>query len=89
MFATSTTSALISSTPGQQHEQHDRGLRADQDRRAAPGRRLEPDRRIELLFEHTLPDDRQADCVLCDRQGRSMAALEAKRARTDPIRAQE
>ncbi|MYH56641.1 MAG: hypothetical protein F4145_01200, partial [Boseongicola sp. SB0675_bin_26] len=33
-----------------------------------------------VLFEHTLPDGTQADYVLCDRQGRPMAALEAKRA---------
>ena len=42
-----------------------------------------------VLFEHALPDGTQADYVLCDRQGRSMAALEAKRASTDPIRAQD
>ena len=42
-----------------------------------------------VLFEHTLPDGTQADYVLCDRQGRPMAALEAKRASTDPIRAQD
>ena len=42
-----------------------------------------------VLFEQTLPDGTQADHVLCDRQGRSMAALEAKRASTNPIRAQD
>ena len=42
-----------------------------------------------VLFEHGLPDGTQADYVLCDRQGRPMAALEAKRASTDPIRAQD
>ena len=42
-----------------------------------------------VLFEHALPDGTQADYVLCDRQGRSMAALEAKRASTDPITAQD
>ncbi len=42
-----------------------------------------------VLFEHALPDGTQADYVLCDRQGRPMAALEAKRAGTDPIRAQD
>ena len=42
-----------------------------------------------VLFEHALPDGTQADYVLCDRQGRPMAALEAKRASTDPIRAQD
>ena len=33
-----------------------------------------------VLFEHALPDGTQADYVLCDRQSRPMAALEAKRA---------
>ena len=42
-----------------------------------------------LLFEHALPDGTQADYVLCDRQGRPMAALEAKRASIDPIAAQD
>ena len=42
-----------------------------------------------VLFEHALPDGTQADYVLCDRQGRPLAALEAKRASTDPIRAQD
>ena len=42
-----------------------------------------------VLFEHALPDGTQADYVLCDRQGRPMAALEAKRASTDPIAAQD
>ena len=42
-----------------------------------------------VLYEHALPDGTQADYVLCDRQGRPMAALEAKRAGTDPIRAQD
>ena len=42
-----------------------------------------------VLFEHALPDGTQADYVLCDRQGRPMAALEAKRASTNPIRAQD
>ncbi len=36
-----------------------------------------------VLFEHGLPDGTQADYVLCDRQGRPMAALEAKRASTE------
>lgn len=40
-----------------------------------------------VLFEHTLPDGTRSDYVLCDRQGRPMAALEAKRARTDPATA--
>ena len=42
-----------------------------------------------VLFEHALPDGTQADYVLCDRQGRPMAVLEAKRASTDPIAAQD
>ena len=44
---------------------------------------------VSVLFEYTLPDGTQADYVLCDRAGRPMAALEAKRASTDPIRAQD
>ena len=42
-----------------------------------------------VQFEHALPDGTQADYVLCDRQGRPMASLEAKRASTDPIAAQD
>ena len=42
-----------------------------------------------VLYEHALPDGSQADYVLCDRQGRPMAALEAKRASIDPITAQD
>ena len=42
-----------------------------------------------VLFEYVLPDGTQADYVLCDRRGRPMAALEAKRASTDPITAQD
>ena len=42
-----------------------------------------------VLFEHALPDGTLADYVLCDRQGRPMAALEAKRACIDPITAQD
>ncbi len=42
-----------------------------------------------VLFEHALPDGTQSDYVLCDRRGRPMAALEAKRASTDPITAQD
>ena len=42
-----------------------------------------------VLFEHALPDGTQADYVLCDRRGRPMAALEAKRASIDPIAAQD
>ncbi len=42
-----------------------------------------------VLFEHRLPDGSQADYVLCDRQGRHMAVLEAKRASIDPLTAQD
>ena len=42
-----------------------------------------------VLFEHALSDGTQADYVLCDRQGRPMAVLEAKRASTNPITAQD
>ena len=42
-----------------------------------------------VLFEHALPDGTQADYVLCDRQGRPMAVLEAKRASIDPVAAQD
>lgn len=42
-----------------------------------------------VLFEHTLSDGTRADYVLCDRQGRPMAALEAKRASTNPATAQD
>ena len=42
-----------------------------------------------VMFEQSLPDGTQADYALCDRQGRPMAALEAKRASTDPVRAQD
>ncbi|NKC12898.1 MAG: hypothetical protein GKR94_12075 [Gammaproteobacteria bacterium] len=42
-----------------------------------------------VLFEHALPGGTQADYVLCDRQGRPMAVLEAKRASTDPIAVQD
>ncbi len=44
---------------------------------------------VSVLFEHALPDGTQADYVLCDRAGRPMAALEAKRARINPIEAQD
>ena len=45
--------------------------------------------RSSVLLEHALPDGTQADYVLCDRRGRPMAALEAKRASTDPMAAQD
>ena len=44
---------------------------------------------VSVLFEHALPDGTQADYVLCDRSGRPVAALEAKRASVDPISAQD
>ncbi len=44
---------------------------------------------VSVLFEYALPDGTLADYVLCDRQGRPMAVLEAKRASTDPITAQD
>ena len=42
---------------------------------------------VSVLFEHVLPDGTQADYVLCDRSGRPMAALEAKRASINPVEA--
>ena len=44
---------------------------------------------VSVLFEHTLPDGTRSDYVLCDRAGRPMAALEAKHAGVNPIRAQD
>jgi len=44
---------------------------------------------ISVLFEYTLPDGTRADYVLCDRAGRPLAVLEAKRASVDPIAAQD
>ena len=44
---------------------------------------------VSVLFEHALPDGSRADYALCDRSGRPMAAVEAKRAGTDPIEAQD
>ena len=40
-----------------------------------------------VLFEYSLPEGTRADYVLCDRQGRPMAALEAKRASINPVEA--
>ena len=40
-----------------------------------------------ILFEHALGDGSRADYVLCDRAGRPMAVVEAKRASVDPISA--
>ena len=44
---------------------------------------------MSVLFKHAVSDGTQADHVLCDRSGRPMAALEAKRAGTTPIAAQD
>ena len=42
-----------------------------------------------VLFEHALGDGSRPDYVLCDRAGRPMAVVEAKRASVDPIAAQD
>ena len=42
-----------------------------------------------VLFEHALPDGSRADYALCDRAGRPMAVIEAKRASVEPIAAQD
>ena len=42
-----------------------------------------------VLFEHALSDGSRADYVLCDRAGRPMAVVEAKRASVEPIAAQD
>ncbi len=44
---------------------------------------------VSVLFEHPLSDGTRADYVLCDRSGRPLAILEAKRASIDPITAQD
>ena len=44
---------------------------------------------VSVLFEHALPDGSRADYALCDRSGRPLAALEAKRASINPIEAQD
>ena len=44
---------------------------------------------LSVLFEHALPDGSRADYVLCDRSGRPVAAVEAKRASVNPISAQD
>ena len=41
------------------------------------------------MFEHALSDGSRADYVLCDRAGRPMAVIEAKRASVEPIAAQD
>ena len=44
---------------------------------------------VSVLFEHALPDGTLADYALCNRSGRPMAVIEAKRASIDPIAAQD
>ena len=44
---------------------------------------------VSVLFEHALPDGSRADYALCDRSGRPLAAIEAKRASIEPIEAQD
>lgn len=44
---------------------------------------------VSVLFEHALPDGTRADYALCDRAGRPMAVIEAKRASVEPIAAQD
>lgn len=41
-----------------------------------------------VLYEYKLPDDTQADYVLCDRRGRPVAVVEAKRGSTNPLEAE-
>jgi type I restriction enzyme R subunit len=40
-------------------------------------------------FEYALPDGTKADYVLCDRHGRALAVIEAKRMTTDPLTARK
>ena len=44
---------------------------------------------VSVRFECALPDGTQSDYVLCDRSGRPMAALEAKRASINPVEARD
>ncbi len=44
---------------------------------------------VSVLFEHALPGGLRADYALCDRKGRPMAIVEAKRASINPIAAQD
>ena len=39
---------------------------------------------VSVLFEYALPDGSRADYALCDRSGRPVAAVEAKRASIKP-----
>jgi len=41
-----------------------------------------------VRFEYVLPDGKRADYVLCDRHGRSLAVIEAKRAAINPAEAE-
>jgi type I restriction enzyme R subunit len=41
-----------------------------------------------VRYEYPLDDRTRADYVLCDRQGRSLAVLEAKRTRINPVEAE-
>ena len=44
---------------------------------------------VSVLFEHALADASRADYALCDRSGRPVAAVEAKRASINPVEAQD
>ena len=41
-----------------------------------------------VRFEYVLPDKTKADYVLCDRHGRALAVVEAKKAATNPAEAE-
>jgi type I restriction enzyme R subunit len=41
-----------------------------------------------VRFEYVLPDKTKADYVLCDRHGRALAVIEAKRAAINPAEAE-
>ena len=41
-----------------------------------------------VRFEHVLPDGTRADYALCDRNGRLLAVIEAKRASINPVEAE-
>ena len=42
-----------------------------------------------VRFEYVLPDRTKADYVLCDRNGRSLAVVEAKKAAINPAEAED
>ena len=44
---------------------------------------------VSVLFEHALADGSRADYALCDRSGRPVAAVEAKRSSISPVEAQD